>query len=504
MIGKKLFPALAEGNFKSALRMFEVGVGTDHIFLAIPKFEYGSVLLKAGKLKEAEQQFQECLTITRKTVGLGHPRAVKLCQAQCDLLWSQGRLKESWDLAEEAYEAAKKQFPLELRWRFGVTCLHGSFAGRLKKSEGAWADADAVLDMIVKSDRPLTMHECVSLCELNREVGYLPDTDKLRKRCVRLLGFSDSKLSDQCQKKLQLDFGCRLYERKLFEEAESTLREGLIGFEYPYVYAQMNLGECAWRKGKFEDAEREFRDAIVDGEKRGGNSEDLADCKACLIRFLIQRRSWTDVPKLVQRYAATPELTPLDQSWATFVRSAVAELKVVPGAKAPDLQQVERLFGESKESGIANYRSRTVLLLGGDLKREYARLNEMIRGGIGVENARDTLAAYDTALGDPAKALTYLKPVILAATASAKSRKLQLFFAYNTDRLNSDAKTQRALGDELAAVEAYLKATERFQNPALGGYAFSQILELQWWCLRMRTASTHKTLEQAPAPRPMK
>jgi len=266
----------------------------------------------------------------------------------------------------------------------------------------------------------------------------------------------------------------------------------------------MNLGECAWRKGKFEDAEREFRDAIVDGEKRGGNSEDLADCKACLIRFLIQRRSWTDVPKLVQRYAATPELTPLDRSWATFVRSAVAELNVVPGAEAPDLQQVERLFGESKESNVANYRSRTVLLLGGDLKREYARLSEMIRGGIGVENARDILAAYDIAIGDPAKALTHLKPIKLAATATAKSRKSQLLFAYATDRLKSDAKTQRALCDELAAVEAYLKTTELFQDPALGGYAVSQILELRWWCLRIRKELDPKSLELVPAPRPAK
>lgn len=473
-----------EGGFKKSVDLFESSLGPDHIFSVVPKFEYAVTLKKNGDTVNAERQFRECMAIVRNTVGLGHPRASKLYDSYCDLLWSQDRKQEAWDIVDEAYAASKEQYPKEFRWRFQITCMHGYYAGKLIKVDDARRDSVDAFDLLAGLKRLMNANEQSYFDKLGRGLGDLSEIALAREHYAKVAGLDRAVQSEQDRKHNMLNYGCILFKKKLYREAVPVLRENLEGYAKSYVYARICLAKCHWRQAEFDEAENNFRVGLKEG-KRSEKKSDAEEGIASFVRLLILRRSWADVPALADQYTNAPNQKLIERSWATFIRSTIAELNFVPGTGPVNLARIEKLFGQSTESNTATYRARTVLVSGGDLKREYERLTAINAAEKGVESVRMTLATYEAALGDYLKAIETLKSFNFK-TESAVHRKTQLLIAYANERIASNEKTKASLETELAAAEKFLNDSDQFKDPDIGGYAVSQVLELHWWCRKIR------------------
>jgi len=492
MVLSSLNPQLGEAAMKHACELMGNAVGADHLYLSIFKYELGSLLKRRGKTAEAEANYRDCLGIVRKTVGLGHPRALILVNSLADFLWQRGRPNEAWELIEEAHADALKRYPDEFRWRFRLLCLHGRFAGKLKKADVALRDADSALALIRGFNRPMTGNEESHFAALAFGIGLLDDLPKIRAFQARIAPPDGPALSEKYRRAIRLNHSATLFEHRQYAEAEPLLRA--IARDGPpadadylgsYAYAISNFAQCLWRNGLFEEAEKWLRESLR-LEKTVGTPSAIAQDTAMLMKFLILRQKWKDVPALAVAFGSTPKSAPYDRVWAALLQAAMRSLEVIPAAEGVDLDRVEELFGTTPEVEIAACRARIVMLAGADRKRERERLEVLLRKDPKRYSLVEVLACYDLLDGEPAKAHARLTQYTVYPTAPARQRMHSVLVAHAKMGIAPNAETTKTLNAALAEAERFLKASEGSKVPDWGGAEITHLLELRFWCRRIR------------------
>ena len=486
-------PVLGEGGLIKACQLMEGALGPDHLYLALPKSDLGGILHLNKKPREAEAAYRESLAIVRKTVGLGHPRAVELCNGFAKLLWDLGRGQEGWELIDEAYTRAKEQYPDEFRWRYRILCMHGHHAGKMRLAEVVMRDAEDMFGLMARLNRPLTEAEQMRFVTLAVGVLYLDDHPKVRDFHARTGGPTGPALGDAVRAIIDHNYCLYLFSKKQYAEVEPLLRN-VVRRDPPQARAQVvktayadtralavaKLAQCCWKSGRFEEAEKWMREAVT-LEKKQGKPERAARVSSSLLHFLILRQQWGDVSAVAEQHANLSGRPPAEQSWTGFVQAAASALGPTPSAGNGDLDHIEKLFGQAKDHAVAMNRARAVLLAGGDLKRERDRLTMLVRDDPANAALIELRCQFEIALGDFAGAIACLNASGIPAAEVARLRLCRLLNAYATVKSRPTPESDAALAGELVEVEKYLKATPDIRDSEIAGSTIDHILELHFW-----------------------
>ncbi len=505
LITQSFAPSLAESGIRKSCDILQSAIGSDHIYLAVFKFNHAEMLRALGKTKEAEERYVECVQIVRQTVGMGHPRAITLVTGYGEYLFKSGRPQEAWQLFEEADRLVKERYPNEFRWRFRIACEHGRFAGKLKKTQEALRDTEIAFEFLRQLKRPMTDREENAMIGLADGIGNLPDIDDIRKTYRRFDEPGIPKLTEKYRRTNLQNYGCILVERNLYGEALPILRDILGPDERPIDqsdsgfggYACWQLAKCYWHAGEFEKVDKFFRRASK-LMARDPDTDNLKLQKEFLNFSLLHNRV-ADTPPLIEKYKQRKDLTALNRSWVTCVEALSAK----PG-QAFDLAEVERRFGTSTERDVAMYRGYAVIAAGGDVRREHKRLAEMIRNGQEVTTVVEVYSCCDLMMGNFEKALGNFKLYKLEPTIGFRHYKHRLLIAFCAERIQSTDETRKALQEASDAAERQLKTGDQMKDVAIGGYALNEGLLLRFWLRHIQLALEPKPRETIPPPRLLK
>jgi tetratricopeptide (TPR) repeat protein/tRNA A-37 threonylcarbamoyl transferase component Bud32 len=222
--------AIAEYTLRQGLDVTRKALSDVHPYVCFFLYHLARTLESREKFAEAENKYRECLEVAKKTQMIGHPRSFKLVSDYARFLKDRGKAAEGRRIFEEA-----------------IVLLHERYGpGHLMTGE------------------PIGL-----LGDFLRLIGDLDAAERSMREAHAIFEKSPGK---QAIKAAQIsnNLGNLLVDRRKFAEAETFIRRSIEvtgrtnhgdkGWGLAVMHD--NLGRALAGLGRFDEAEREFLDAI--------------------------------------------------------------------------------------------------------------------------------------------------------------------------------------------------------------------------------------------------
>ena len=230
----------------------------------------GRLYRHQGKLKEAEEMYQQALKGREKALGLEHRSTLHTVNNLGLLYMDQGKLKEAEEMYQRALKGKEKALGLEHR-----STLHTvNNLGILYKHQGKLKEAEEMYQRALKgSEKALGLEHTSTLLTVNnlgvlyRDQGKLKEAEEMFQRALKgrekALGLEHTSTLNTVN-----NLGSLYREQGKLKEAEGMFqralkgREKALGLEHTSTLNTVNnLGNLHMDQGKLKEAEEMFQRA---------------------------------------------------------------------------------------------------------------------------------------------------------------------------------------------------------------------------------------------------
>jgi non-specific serine/threonine protein kinase/serine/threonine-protein kinase len=282
----------SEEGLRVSDRVLELLAGADaeEVELAGALLTRGNLLLTLGRYEEAEAIYLRAVEIFER-VTPGGPEAPSCFNNIANALFLRGDLRGAEKYYEKSIEAEERRSQGDTYYL--ATFVHNlslvmSGRGRFEEALELERRALSIREQVLG---PRHWHTALSLShmgDLQMELGRPDEAERLLRRALEIDREQFEPVKTETADDLE-KLALVLLEQGRLDEAESLLEESLAirrqlpGASY-VVYSVASMGLLAERRGLFEEAARQYRQAIDDAD---GDPLILVSCHAGLARMAV-------------------------------------------------------------------------------------------------------------------------------------------------------------------------------------------------------------------------
>jgi tetratricopeptide (TPR) repeat protein len=268
--------AADRGNYGEAEQYYRQAVGIYRplgpqfeAHLSVELFNLAESLCGQGKWRESQGLFEESLTLTRRTLGQKHIRAVAGLNALGNVSMLMGDPEHAESLLREALAIARENYPADLQLAHTLAAL-SSLRLRAQKPEEGLPYAEEALSLTLKADgeegsEAAMMYQNVA--QIHRTAGRparaIPLFHKARAILERLGRTNEPRYASLLSQEglaLMDDGNLAMAERDMKRAIELLSRSNTVSFEL--ASAQNNLGLLRIRQKKYAEADELLSKAL--------------------------------------------------------------------------------------------------------------------------------------------------------------------------------------------------------------------------------------------------
>ncbi|KAG2026624.1 hypothetical protein GB937_001409 [Aspergillus fischeri] len=223
----------AEEMYQQALAGYEKALGLDHPSTLDIVNNLGNLYSDQGKLREAEEMYQRALAGYEKALGLDHPSTLKTVANLGTLYSAQGKLKEVEEMYQQALAGYEKALGLDHLSTLGTVNNLGILyytQGKLREAEEMYQRALAGYEKALGLDHPSTLDIVNNLGALYRSQGKLREAEDMYQQALagkeKAVGLGSLSTLGTVN-----NLGALYYTQGKLREAEEMYQRALAGYE---------------------------------------------------------------------------------------------------------------------------------------------------------------------------------------------------------------------------------------------------------------------------------
>ncbi|GFF56548.1 putative Pfs, NB-ARC and TPR domain protein [Aspergillus udagawae] len=269
----------AEEMYQQALAGYEKALGPDHTSTLDTINNLGSLYKDQGKLKEAEEMYQQALAGYEKALGPDHTSTLDAVNNLGSLYRDQGKLEKAEEMYQRALAGYKEALGPDHTSALNTVNNLGllySNQGKLKEAEEMYQQALAGYEKALGPDHTSTLNAVNNLGSLYRDQGKLKEAEEMYQQA--LAGYEKALGPDHTSTLNTVNNLGVLYSNKgKLKEAGEMYQRALAGYNKALgpnhtstLDAINNLGSLYRDQGKLSEAEEMYQRALAGYEEALG------------------------------------------------------------------------------------------------------------------------------------------------------------------------------------------------------------------------------------------
>ncbi|KAL5045966.1 hypothetical protein BDW71DRAFT_207950 [Aspergillus fruticulosus] len=262
----------AEEMYQQALAGYEKLLSPDHISTLNTVNNLGNLYRNQGKLKEAEQMYQRALAGYGNALGADHTSTLDTVNNLGALYYTQGKLKEAEEMYQQALAGYEKALGPDHTSTLQIVNNLGLLyytQGKLKETEEMYQRALAGHEKALSPDHTSTLATVNNLGTLYYTQGKLKEAEEMYQQALagreKALGPDHTSTLDTVN-----NLGNLYRNQGKLKEAEQMYQQALAGKEKALgpdhtstLVTVNNLGNLYYTQGKLKEAEQMYQRALA-------------------------------------------------------------------------------------------------------------------------------------------------------------------------------------------------------------------------------------------------